>query len=83
MNTAERIRQFITTNFYVADPAKLADEASFLDQGIIDSTGVLEVVGFLEENFGIVVADNEMLPENLDSVRNLTAFVERKRLKPV
>jgi acyl carrier protein len=83
MNTAERIRQFITTNFYVADPAKLADDASFLDQGIIDSTGVLEVVGFLEENFGIVVGDNEMLPENLDSVQNLTAFVERKRLKSV
>ncbi len=83
MTTAERIRQFITTNFYVADPAKLADDASFLDQGIIDSTGVLEVVGFLEEGFGIVVGDDEMLPENLDSVRNLTAFVERKRLKPV
>jgi acyl carrier protein len=83
MNTAEQIKQFITTNFYVADPAKLADDASFLDQGIIDSTGVLEVVGFLEENFGIVVGDDEMLPENLDSVRNLTAFVERKRLKLV
>jgi acyl carrier protein len=79
MNTAEEIRKFITTNFYVADPAKLADDASFLDQGIIDSTGVLEVVTFLEDKFGIVVGDNEMLPENLDSLRNLTAFVERKR----
>jgi len=83
MNTAEEIRKFITTNFYVADAAKLAEDASFLEQGIIDSTGVLEVVTFLEEKFGIVVADNEMLPENLDSVRNLTAFVERKRSSPV
>jgi acyl carrier protein len=82
MNTAEEIRKFITTNFYVADPAKLADDASFLDQGIIDSTGVLEVVTFLEDKFGIVVGDNEMLPENLDSVRNLAAFVERKRSNP-
>ncbi len=79
MTTAEEIRKFITTNFYVADPAKLAEDASFLDQGIIDSTGVLEVVTFLEDKFGIVVGDNEMLPENLDSLRNLTAFVERKR----
>ena len=79
MNTAEEIRKFITTNFYVVDPAKLADDASFLDKGIIDSTGVLEVVTFLEDKFGIVVGDNEMLPENLDSLRNLTAFVERKR----
>jgi acyl carrier protein len=82
MNTAEEIRKFITTNFYVADPAKLADDASFLDQGIIDSTGVLEVVTFLEDKFGIVVGDSEMLPENLDSVKNLTVFVERKRSKP-
>jgi len=79
MTTAEEIRRFITTNFYVADPAKLADDASFLDQGIIDSTGVLEVVTFLEDKFGIVVGDSEMLPENLDSLKNLTAFVERKR----
>jgi len=79
MTTAEEIRKFITTNFYVADPAKLADDASFLDQGIIDSTGVLEVVTFLEDKFGIVVGDSEMLPENLDSLKNLTAFVERKR----
>jgi acyl carrier protein len=82
MNTAEEIRKFITTNFYVADPAKLADDASFLDQGIIDSTGVLEVVTFLEDKFGILVGDSEMLPENLDSVKNLTAFVERKRSNP-
>lgn len=79
MNTEEKIRTFITTNFYVANPAALADDASFLDQGIIDSTGVLEVVTFLEDTFGIAVADNEMLPENLDSIRNLTAYVDRKR----
>jgi acyl carrier protein len=82
MTIAEEIRRFITTNFYVADPAKLADDASFLDQGIIDSTGVLEVVTFLEDKFGIVVGDDEMLPENLDSLRNLTAFVERKNSNP-
>jgi len=79
MTTTEKIRQFITTNFYVPDPTKLANDASFLDQGIIDSTGVLEVVIFLEETFGIVVGDSEMLPENLDSVQNLAAYVARKQ----
>ena len=82
MNTADKIRTFITTSFYVADPAGLADDASFLDRGIIDSTGVLEVVTFLEDTFGITVGDSEMLPENLDSVKNLTAFVERKLANP-
>jgi acyl carrier protein len=81
MTTAEKIRQFITTNFYVPDPTKLADDASFLDHGIIDSTGVLEVVIFLEETFGIVVGDSEMLPDNLDSVQNLVAYVERKQAR--
>ncbi|HEX7507769.1 MAG TPA: acyl carrier protein [Polyangia bacterium] len=79
MTTVEKIRQFITTNFYVPDPTTLADDVSFLDQGIIDSTGVLEVVIFLEETFGIVVGDSEVLPENLDSVQNLVAYVARKQ----
>ena len=51
---------------------------SFLDKGIIDSTGVLEVIGFLEETFGIKVDDSEILPENLDSVRNIERFVSSK-----
>ena len=46
--------------------------------GIIDSTGILEVIFFLEENFGIKVEDEEMVPENLDSIDNLVAFVARK-----
>jgi acyl carrier protein len=79
MTTVEKIRQFITTNFYVPDPTTLADDVSFLDQGIIDSTGVLEVVIFLEETFGIVVGDSEVLPKNLDSVQNLVAYVARKQ----
>jgi acyl carrier protein len=74
-----QVRGFITSNFYVADPAALADDASLLDQGIIDSTGVLEVIGFVESTFGITVEDAEMLPENLDSVARISAFVARKQ----
>ncbi len=76
MDRTERIRSFIQKNFYV--PGALQDDASLLDQGIIDSTGVLEVVGFLEREFGIQVLDEEMLPENLDSISRIAAFVARK-----
>jgi acyl carrier protein len=79
MEIKQQIRDFITTNFYVADPSTLEDDASLLDRGIIDSTGVLEVIGFVEDNFGIKVEDNEMLPENLDSIDNIAAFVARKQ----
>jgi acyl carrier protein len=76
------LRRFIGENFmFQEDPQSLADDASFLQNGIIDSTGVLELVSFLESTFGIEVADEEMLPENLDSVRAVSAFVARK-LRP-
>ena len=78
MKNKEKIRQFITTNFYVQDEAALDDEASLLDHGIIDSTGVLEVIGFLEDEFDIAVADEELIPENLESIGRIAAFVERK-----
>jgi len=79
MEIKEQIRDFVTTNFYVADPASLEDSASLLDQGIIDSTGVLEVIFFIEETFGIKVEDSEMLPDNLDSIEKISNFVVRKK----
>jgi acyl carrier protein len=79
MDIQEQVRTFVTTNFYVADPASLKDEASLLDQGIIDSTGVLEVIFFIEETFGIKVEDSEMLPENLDSIERIANFVAHKK----
>lgn len=74
----DQVRQFITTNFYVPDPQALGDEASFLDTGIIDSTGVLELVSFLQEQFGIVLEDGEIVPENLDTVANIVGLIQRK-----
>lgn len=73
-----KVRAFVVSNFYVAVATALSDEASLLDQGVIDSTGVLEVVGFLEQEFGVQVADDEMVPDNLDSISRITAYVERK-----
>lgn len=73
-----KVRAFVVSNFYVAVATALSDEASLLDQGVIDSTGVLEVVGFLEQEFGVQVADDEMVPDNLDSISRISAYVERK-----
>lgn len=79
MDLQDSIRQFVITNFYVADAAALKNEQSLLDAGIVDSTGVLEIISFVEREFSITVADAEMLPENLDSVTNIARFVARKR----
>ncbi len=79
MNLEPSIRAFVEKNFYVADTAALGAETSLLDSGIIDSTGVLEVIAFLEETFGIEVADDEMLPENLDTIGRIARYVAKKR----
>ncbi|MBU0621589.1 MAG: acyl carrier protein [Gammaproteobacteria bacterium] len=78
MEIKDQVRAFITSNFYVADPATLSDDVSLLDRGIIDSTGVLEVIFFIEETFGIKVEDSEMLPDNLDSIDRISNFITRK-----
>ena len=73
------IKEFIVTNFLFGQGGDaLAEDQSFLESGIIDSTGVLELVNFIEQKYGIKVADEELVPENLDSINCLTAFVGRK-----
>ena len=79
MDIRERVKNFITTNFYVPEASSLSDEESLLDKGIVDSTGILEVISFVESEFGIVVGENEIVAENLDSIRRIAAFVARKR----
>ena len=80
MHLEQKIKHYILENYLFTDDATaLASGDSLLERGIIDSTGVLEIIAFLEEEFGVVVEDEEMVPENLDSVDNLVAFVERKR----
>ena len=73
------VRRFIGENFLFRDDCDaITHDASLLDAGIIDSTGVLELVSFLETTFAIEVRDDEMLPENLDSIRAITDYVSRK-----
>lgn len=79
METLSKVRHFITTNFYVPDPAALKDDASLLGSGIVDSTGVLEVVTFLETDFGLTVDDSEIVPDNVDSIARIAAFIAKKK----
>ena len=74
----DKIRQFIVEDFLFGDDNGLKDDTSFLDEGIIDSTGILELVSFLEEEFSISVEDEELIPENLDSIMNVVTYLERK-----
>jgi len=77
------IRSFIADNFlFREDRASLDADESLLEAGLIDSTGVLELVAFLERRFDIRIPDEDMLPENLDSIRGLVAYV-RGRLDAV
>ncbi len=76
------VRAYIVESFLMRKRAEaLGDDTSFLAQGLLDSTGVVELVGFLEETFGIEVSDDEMTPNNLDSLRAIDAFVEKKRAR--
>ncbi len=72
------IRSFIIDNFLFGDANGLKDDTSFLEEGIIDSTGILELVTYLEEEFEIEVEDEELLPENLDSIDNIDIYLDRK-----
>lgn len=78
-DTVATIRQFIFDNFlFDAAEEDLGNDDSFLEQGVIDSTGVLELVEWLEDSFNISVDDEELIPENLDSVNQLAAFITKK-----
>lgn len=79
MSVEEKTRAYILENFlFTDDDSALNSADSFLDKGILDSTGILEVIYFLEDEFGIKVEDDEMVPENLDSVNNIVKFVGAK-----
>ena len=74
------LRHFIVENFlFGKNDEPLTASESLLERGVIDSTGVLELVGFLEKTYGITIEDEELVPDNLDSIERLVAFVERKQ----
>ena len=74
-----KIRSFIEDNFlFREDRGAVCESESLLDAGLIDSTGVLELVAFLENEFNIQIADAEIVPANLDSIKALAGYVEGK-----
>ncbi len=73
-----RIKEFIIENFLFGNADGFENTTSFLDEGIIDSTGVLELVTFLEEAFEIKVDNDELIPDNLDSINNIITFLQKK-----
>ena len=78
----DELRKFVTDNFMYGKPYEgFADDDSFIERGIIDSTAVMELVAFLEGRYGIRLKDQDLIPDNLDSINSLTRFVEN-RLQP-
>lgn len=78
MRNAESIRCYIVENFLFGDDKELNEETSFLENGIIDSIGMMELVEFIENKFNIKVDDEELIPENFDSIRCILNFLAKK-----
>ena len=77
--TIEVLYRFIKERFPLARSKELTGELSLLDSGIVDSLGILDLVGFIEEQFGIVAEDDDLVPENFDSIDSLVRFVRERR----
>ena len=75
----EQLRRYIAENLLFSDKEyPFEDDASFLKNGVVDSTGVMELVAYVEEKFGVTVEPKEVVPDNFDSVKNLTSYIKRK-----
>jgi len=81
MDRVEPVRTFVIQNFLFGRADALTNEESFLESGIIDSTGILELVSFLEKTYGIRINDEELIPENLDSINSISEYL-RSKLAP-
>jgi acyl carrier protein len=79
MHIEQQLREFISATFLYGQEATIRPDESLLEGGIIDSTGMLELIAHLEETYGFSIDDHELVPENLDSLQNLVAFVQRKQ----
>jgi acyl carrier protein len=78
MNPLEIVKAHIVENFLFGDDRRIAPDTDFIKNGILDSTGVLELIGFLEEKFGIRVEDDELVPDNMNSLEKITRYIARK-----
>ena len=78
------IKKYIIDNFLFGNETEeIKEEDSFMERGIIDSTGILELIEFVEETYGFAIEDDELIPENLDSLNNLAWFILSKKSKSI
>ncbi len=78
MNPVNTVKEFIVENFLFGDEDQIELETDFFEKGIIDSTGVIELVSFIEETFEVSIDDEELIPENLSSLKNIRIFLQQK-----
>jgi len=78
MDYVATVRDFVVANFLFGDGELLKEDTSFMEKGVVDSTGMLELIMFLEETYNIKIEDDELVPENLDSLQNISRFVSRR-----
>ena len=78
----ERIREFVLKAFPLARKSAVNGNQKWLESGVMDSLGILDLVHFLERQFSIQVADEELLPENFESLDAVAAFVRKKTETP-
>jgi acyl carrier protein len=77
----DQIRHYIAQSLLFSDnDFKYGDDASFLEEGIVDSLGIMDLVFFIEETFGLTVKDEDLTPDNFDSVNRLANYIQRQRL---
>ena len=81
MDVLDTVKSFVVETFLFGDDTRIGPESDFLENGILDSTGVLELVGFLEEKFGIRVEDEELVPDNMNSLEKIALYISKKNGK--
>ena len=78
MQIEDEVRKFITVEL-ARDAGPVQNHESLLEAGVLDSLGVLSLVSFIERRYGIAVTEDEMMPENFDSIEAIAGFIERRR----
>ena len=78
MTVQHEIRSYIVDNILFGEDSRLDENVSFQESGLLDSTGFLELITFVEERFGIDIADDELIPEHFDTLGKMAMFVEQK-----
>ena len=73
-----KIKGFVIENFPAARKRNLTDDVSLLESGIVDSIGILEIVAFIEKSFQVTISDDDLTPENFNSIKAIAAFLQAR-----